>query len=173
MRRVASMFAFVALICASSAIAQADPGSVGLGVGIGAALPSGTGPSNLAGGIRSANFGWGFYVNIPLISTFHITPHAEIYDVNSKVTAADMGLEFKFVVPTPFIRPYVGVDIGDTTLAGSQHINAGGVVGATIHLVANLDAFLEGRYSVMIVLNSETGGNIYTAHVLAGILFRF
>jgi hypothetical protein len=178
--RVRRVLPAVFLVCAVFAVprtsrAQDVPGGahgVGLGVGVGVAAPFGKiiTPS----GIESLkpNFDWGFYVDIPLAYGFHLTPHAELYNVNQKLSATDLGLAFKFIIETPRVRPYFGIDVGDTNLDSAQQINVGGLVGLNIVLIANLDFFVEGRY-IEIVRGAEVGGNVGTVHAFGGLLIRF
>src|SRR6185437_871181 len=107
---------FTALTFVGIRPAAADARGVSLGVGIGAAVPSGQVFDNGSLKSLSPNFGWGFYVNIPLISTFQLMPHAELYKVGPNITATDIGLAFKFVVQTPVVKPYFGLSVGDTNI---------------------------------------------------------
>jgi hypothetical protein len=62
--------------------------------------------------------------------------------------------------------------VGDTNLTSGQQLNVGGLAGATINLIANIDAFAEARY-IIAVRDPEQGGNIKTFDAFAGGLFRF
>ncbi len=163
----------IVLLVSSPARAAGDTylRGVSLGVGVGLAAPSG----QLAAGDPTKlkpNFGWGFYVNIPIISSLHLMPHAELYKVADKVTATDIGLALKFIVDTPILKPYVGASIGDTNLVSAQQLNVGFLGGLAYNLVANLDAFAEARY-VVVVRDTSEGGNLKTIHALVGLLLRF
>ena len=169
-------FGTVALTLAFSLLvsdARADnPKLVGLGAGIGLATPFGK--VITAEGLQklAPNFDWGFYVDIPLVYGFHLTPHADLYNINGKLTATDIGLSFKFIIEIPKFRPYLGLDVGDTNIVSSQQFNVGGLAGLAINLVANLDAFVEARY-VEVIRDATVGGNVGTLHAFAGLLIRF
>jgi hypothetical protein len=160
------------LLCALARPAQAEAHGVGLGAGVGLAAPFGK--VKTATGLQTLhpNFGWGFYVDIPLAYGFNLTPHAELYNVANNLTATDIGLAFKFIIETPAVRPYFGLEVGDTNLVSQQQLNVGGLAGANIKLIANLDAFVEARY-IEVLREGSTGGNVGNLHVLAGLLFRF
>lgn len=161
------------LLAAPAAFAQQQSArGVGLGAGVGLAAPFGK--VKTADGLKtlSPNFEWGFYVDIPLAYGFHLTPHAELYNVSDKLTATDIGLAFKFIIETPGVRPYFGVQVGDTNLISAQQLNVGGMLGAYIKLVANLEAFVELRYT-QVLRDTTVGGDVRTVHALAGGLLRF
>lgn len=166
---LAAPLALALLLSAAPARGEA----VGLGIGIGAAIPiDDVTKINNVDTPLEANFGWGFFVDIPLIMSFHLTPSAMVYRINDNQVAADMGLAFKFIVTLPFVRPYAGLNVGTTVFGADQEFTVGGIGGLGINLVANLDAFVQGQYGVM-VRDVEQGGNVKFAHATVGALIRF
>src|SRR5688572_568718 len=96
MRISSFVFAAVALCAAASpALADQQKRGVGLGIGAGVALPT------IKDVSVDAAFSWGFYTDIPLISTFHITPSTIVYRIDPEagggVSATDVSLNFKFM----------------------------------------------------------------------------
>ena len=155
--------------------AQARAEAVGLGVMAGGVFP--VADNKTLDAALKASFGYGFFVDIPLLASFHLTPSALVYRVNDTLTAADMGLSFKFIVTTPFIRPYIGLNAGTTVFGAGTDFSVGGIGGAYFNVIANLDAFVQGGYSV-IVRDAESptnrgGGNVKVGSAAAGILIRF
>src|SRR4051812_12951427 len=84
------------LALAFTAPARADSRTVGLGVAAGVAVPNGK-PD------FAASMNWGFFVDIPLLNTFHITPSTMLYKLRDSTgagsSATDVSLNFKFVIP--------------------------------------------------------------------------
>jgi hypothetical protein len=166
------------LVCGFLASArEARAETVGLGVGAGVVIPVGADNPAIDTSLET-NFGYGFFVDIPLLASFHLTPSAMVYRLNDKGdTASDMSLAFKFILTTPFIRPYAGLQAGTTIFGAGNDISVGFLGGVAFNLIANLDAFAQGTYSVIIrdgmTAANPTGGNVKVAHVTAGALFRF
>jgi hypothetical protein len=158
--------ALAVLLTTLSTPAWAQPRPVGLGAAVGVAIPS-------KGDLKiDPSFAWGFYTDIPLLSTFSITPSTVLYRVDPEngtgAAATDVSLTFKFVIALGPVEPYAGVTAGVTSAAKlAPHV--GGVLGLSLNLVSNLDVFVQGNYRLTI----EDGGNIGTFHVFAGPLFRF
>src|SRR5215467_2034836 len=128
MRRLSLAFsaALLATLASSSAFAQAR--GVGLGVGAGVAVPSASGTDALKPDFK-AGFNWGFFVDIPLLYTFHITPSTLVYKMTDNnaanmgaytTQATDVSLNFKFIIPVGPIAPFAGVTAG---LTSTQHID--------------------------------------------------
>jgi hypothetical protein len=88
------VLAIVILFVCPLASAQAAGDAVGLGVSIGVAFPNG-GTARIPNN-GEASLNWGFYVNIPLIYTFHITPSSELYKLGTQ-NATDMDVSFNLV----------------------------------------------------------------------------
>jgi hypothetical protein len=147
----------------------ADPSatSVGLGFSVGAAFPQGStaGIPNTDG---QPSFDWGFYVNIPLVSTFHLTPSSELYKFNMQ-NATDVDLAFKFIVPLGSFDLYAGVSPGLTTVADVLAPHVGILGGAAFRLISNLDAFVQAKYCVLF----QGSQNMGIFHLTAGMLFAF
>ena len=141
--------------------------SVGLGISVGAAFPQGS-----TGSIPSTDWetslNWGFYVNIPLIYTFHLTPSSELYKFDDQ-NATDMSIAFKFVVPLSQFDLYAGFVPGLTAVTDVTAPHVGVLVGGNFPLISNLDVFVQGKYKFLF----EGGENLRVLHVNAGILFNF
>jgi hypothetical protein len=155
------------LLAALPAAAQSSASSVGLGVAVGLAFPQGS-TDNIASTDWQTSFNWGFYVNIPIISTLHLTPSSELYRLND-VNATDFSLAFKFIVPLPRFDLYVGLVPGLTAVGSRTAPNVGILAGGSFRLVGNLDLFVQGKYDWIF----ESGDNLRVLHVNTGILFLF
>lgn len=140
---------------------------VGLGIAAGVALPNGPGALEI-----DPAFAWGFYTDIPLVSTFHITPSTTVYRLDPAGqpgdSATDVSLNFKFVVPLGIIEPFAGITAGVTS-AQKLEPHVGGLLGLSINLISNLDVFASLNYRLLI----RDGGNVGTWYIFAGPLFRF
>ena len=141
--------------------------SVGLGISVGAAFPQGN-----TGSISSTDWktslNWGFYVNIPLIYTFHLTPSAELYKFDDQ-NATDMSIAFKFIVPLSRFDLYAGFVPGLTAVTDVTALHVGILAGGSFPLISNLDVFVQGKYKFLF----EGGENLKVLHVNVGILFNF
>jgi len=141
MRKVlfASLVSLAVVVTAQTAKASAY--NVGLGVAAGADLQRGEIPE------KTTKPSWGFFVDIPLMQTFYITPQTTIYEVDggidgkTKTTITDIDLNFKFLVPIDALTLGAGISAGVTTGFGDYqgHYGLLGYVG--FNVVANLDAF--------------------------------
>mgnify|MGYP000344963319 CR=1 FL=1 len=170
MKRKIALFAMavlVGMLAAAPALAQPDRQSVGLGVSIGAAWPEGK-SSEIQYDDWSTSFNWGFYVNIPLLWTFHLTPSAELYRFGD-INATDISLAFKFIVPAWKLDLFVGVVPGLTTIGDDTLFNIGGLGGVSFNLFSNIDAFVQVKYKIII----QEDENKRVLHANAGLLFRF
>ncbi len=147
--------------------AASDGSSVGLGVSFGTALPQHK-TDEVEFDDWDASFAWGFYVNIPVVWTFHITPSAELYQFD-KINATDVNIAFKFIIPAWVLNLYFGVAPGVTTVADKHIFNVGGVVGVAFNLFSNLDMFVDAKYKILI----EGDSNIRVLHANAGVLWHF
>ena len=170
MKRLCCCIAVLGLVVATGNIAQAQPDkhSVGLGVSVGAAFPEGQTIDKIDVKSWDGSFNWGFYVNIPLISTFHLTPSAELYRFEYQ-NATDFDLAFKFIVPLPRFDLYAGLVPGLTAVGAVTAPHVGILGGGAFRLVANLDMFVQAKYMWLF----EGGGNLRVLHVNTGILFVF
>ena len=164
---------FVAALALAPAPALAEPPKgVGLGVSIGAVFPDNGHPDD-AKDIDWSDVGlnWGFWVDIPIAWVFHLTPSAEFYDLSSEVgedTATDVCLNFKFIVPTGWLKIYAGLAGGLTNALNRYHGNAGVLAGLSFPLFSNLEAFIQAKYKVVI-----RDDNIHVIHSNAGLVFVF
>lgn len=78
------LFVVMAMVIAAAPLSsQASGGSVGLGISAGVTFPKGDTPEISSTDWKAA-LNWGFYVNIPLIYTFHLTPSSELYKFNDQ-----------------------------------------------------------------------------------------
>ena len=171
MNRLVLVFSMVAAISAWSWDARAgDPRGVGLGVAAGVNIAE-------ADSIDlETSFSWGFFVDIPLLETFYITPSATVYQLrqanNQPIDSiTDIDLNFKFLVPLGRVQVGAGITAGITTGFGTYqpHVGALGYFG--LKLAGNFDIFALLQYKRL-----TTGDNIpdYNAfHIFAGPMFRF
>ncbi len=164
-----SILTLATIIFAAACIpvpAQAD-GSVALGVSLGGAIAEGSTPGipNPGGTI---SFNWGFYVDIPLLSTFHVTPSSELYRLGDS-NATDIDLAFKFIVPLQEMEVFAGIVPGLTAVSSVTDPHVGVLLGAAFHLISNLDVFVQGKYNILF----DGGQNLHVLHANAGLLFRF
>ncbi len=166
-RRALAGFLLLAVLGIGPAAADSSATSVGLGLSAGLALPNG-GTASISSPSWQPSFNWGFYVNIPLVSTFHITPSAELYRFGSQ-NATDIDLAFKFIVPLGVFDAYIGVAPGLTAVQDILPLHVGALGGATFRLISNLDAFVQVKYTVLF----EGSQNMGILHVTAGVLFAF
>jgi hypothetical protein len=163
-------FAFglvVFTVLAMPAAAQISGNSVGLGLSVGAAFPQGNTPT-IPSTDWQPSFNWGFYVNIPLIYTFHITPSSELYRLGLQ-NATDFDLAFKFIVPLSIFDLYAGVVPGLTAVGQALAPHVGVELGGSFSIVSNLDGFIQAKYIWLF----EGERSIGVLHLNAGILFSF
>jgi hypothetical protein len=169
MQRKIAVCILAALVGAAfPAMAQVSGNSVGLGLSMGAALASGGTPLIPLSSNPQMSFNWGFYVNIPLIYTFHITPSSELYQLGL-LNATDFDLAFKFIVPLSVVDLYVAAVPGLTAVGQALTPHVGIQAGGSFSLVSNLDAFIQAKYIWLFEGNSSIG----VFHANAGILFNF
>jgi hypothetical protein len=160
-----ALMSIVALTATSifASEAQARRG-VGLGVGAGVAVPTAEMPFKLAPA-------WGFYTDIPLLDTFHITPSALVYNLNPKSggeqSATDISINFKFVVPLARLDLFAGVTAGVTS-TNKLTPHMGGLLGLSMNLVSNVDGFINVNYKY--VAQEQI---VHDIQIFAGPLFRF
>ena len=144
----------------------AEPSGVGLGFSVGGAMPTGNPAGIPASGLVS--FDYGFYVDIPLISTFHITPSSELYRFADQ-NVTDFDLAFKFIIPLASMDIFAGIVPGLTAVSSTLDLHLGALVGASFTLVSNLSAFVQGKWDFLF----DPAQNVSVFHVTAGILFAF
>jgi hypothetical protein len=141
--------------------------SVGLGISVGAAFPQGT-TDSISSTDWKTSLNWGFYVNIPLIYTFHLTPSSELYKFDGQ-NATDMSIAFKFIVPLSRFDLYAGFVPGLTAVTDVTAPHVGVLVGGNFPLISNLDFFIQGKYKWLF----EGGENLRVLHANVGVLFNF
>lgn len=167
MKRSMVVLALLACFGFSEKARASSSESVGLGVALGVAFPDGD-----LEGINvenwDANFNWGFFVNIPLIYTFHLTPSAELYKIGEK-NATDISLAFKFIINLWKLDIFVGVVPGITSVDDLTAINIGGLCGLSFNLFANLNFFVQAKYKAVL----QGDHNSKVMHMNAGVLFAF
>jgi hypothetical protein len=160
--------ALVLIGTTTPAEAQSSATGVGLGVGMGLAVPTADEPFKPAAA-------WGFYVDIPLNSSFHITPSTLVYRLDRKdgelaEAATDVAISFKFNVPLGRLAAFGGVTAGITSTDElAPHVGA--LVGGSVNLISNLDLFVNVTYRYLI--DDGKLNAIHDVQVFAGPLFRF
>jgi hypothetical protein len=150
-----------------SSLCYAAGDSVGLGISAGIAFPQGDTPEITSTDWKAA-LNWGFYVNIPLIYTFHLTPSSELYKFEDQ-NATDMSIAFKFIVPLSRFDLYAGFVPGLTAVGSNTALHVGILVGGNFPLISNLDFFVQGKYKWVF----EGGENLKVLHANVGVLFNF
>jgi hypothetical protein len=161
---------FAILVVTLLVMVALSPGAqtgVGLGVLVGAAFPDG-GTSEIPGEAWDGSFNWGFFVDIPLLSTFRLSPSSELYKFGEE-NATDMALAFTFVVPLASLDLYGGIVPGITTTGDITAVHVGGLVGAAFGLLGNIDLFVQGKYKVVF----HDDENLRVLHLNTGLLFVF
>jgi hypothetical protein len=157
----------VVVIAMAPLWSQASGDSVGLGISFGAVFPNGSTP-NITSTDWKTSLNWGFYVNIPLIYTFHLTPSSELYKFDGQ-NATDMSIAFKFIVPLSRFDLYAGFVPGLTAVTDVTAPHVGVLVGGNFPLISNLDFFIQGKYKWLF----EGGENLRVLHANVGVLFNF
>ncbi len=146
------------------AVATVSAQDVGLGVGAGMTLPT----RESGAQEWDAAFNWGFYVNIPLLATFHLSPSAELYKLDGAY-ATDIALAFKFMVPLNNLAVYAGFVPGLTASGTTTNAHVGVLGGLSFDLVSNLGAFAQLKYKNLFADER----NVRVFHLNGGVLFTF
>ncbi len=167
-RRLSTLVGALALLAtlAHAQPALADARGVGLGVAAGVDMYKHQSID------LKTSFSWGFFVDIPLLNTFYITPAAMVYELgegDAKVAATDIDLNFKFIVPLHPLSIGAGVTAGLTTGLGDYYGHYGVLGYLGWNLVANLDVFAMVQYK-RLTARSLDYNNI---HAYGGGMFRF
>lgn len=168
MNRVVTVTALVVSSLVASERAQAYAGGVGLGVAAGVNLAD---AENLD---LDTSFSWGFFVDIPLLETFYITPAATLYQIGqgeARSAITDIDLNFKFIVPIGALSLGVGVTAGLTTGLGDYQPHYGLLGYLGFNLVSNLDLFANVQYKRLTTSDGLPDYN--NIHVFGGAMFRF
>jgi hypothetical protein len=162
------VFAAIIFIALQVGLAAQETGSNGgIGIFMGAALPQGS-TATITSTDWSPSLNWGFYVNIPLISTFHLTTSSELYKLGTQ-NATDFTLAFKFMIPLSGFSLYCGVASGLTSVNDALDVHVGAIAGGTFKLVSNLDVFAQVKYNFVF----DGSQNIRVLHVNGGLLLNF
>ena len=169
LRNLATSFVVLAFLM-TAGTAQANAKGVGLGVAAGAAW-SGTQLEGFEEPIGSG-LSWGFFVDIPLLDTFYISPATTIYELDlgkGKKPVTDVDLNFKFIVPLYPIKIGVGVTAGLTVAEEKINSHMGFLGYTSYNMVRNLDLFAMGQYKRLI----REGQEVDDLHLFVGTMFRF
>ncbi|MFW6313064.1 MAG: hypothetical protein ACOC2N_04185 [Spirochaetota bacterium] len=153
----------IVFIVAVPALAFAQAGPVSLGVGAGAVVPA---PAD--DGTSDVAVAWGFHVNIPIITSLHLSPSSLVYR-NDGVYATDTSLAFKFIIPLRAWALYFGAAPGLTAAGTRTSAHVGALGGATLALVSNISGFAEYKYKVVFRDTVSSG----FSHLTAGLVFSF
>jgi hypothetical protein len=160
------------------ALAQVETGAevgnrqVGLGLVAGAAFPFANQEK------YKITESWGFYVDIPIISTFHISPATTLYRLNSDNVGnngiTDLSLNFKFVIPLKMWHIYVAALMG---ISNGKFINddfiqmhVGGNLGFAYRVISNIDITAMCQYKLII---DGDQGNVNMMQAMGGMQFNF
>jgi hypothetical protein len=168
-RTLSIVTAFIAVASIALPLsAQEEPeGGVGLGVFAGVALPQGS-TDAVPSVDWQLSLNWGFYVNIPLIYSFHLTASSELYRFGEQ-NATDLDIAFKFIIPLDTFHLFFGFAPGFTAVGDVLDFHIGALAGGGFNLVSNIDAFVQGKYTFVFDGNE----NLRVIHVNAGLLFNF
>ena len=163
--------AMMAIAAPQSAFA----GAKGVGMGVAGGLAwSGDEIENSVGISEKVGSGysWGFFVDIPLLETFYISPATTIYELNlgnEKKPATDIDLNFKFMIPLNRLDIGIGFTAG-MTIAEQQYMGHWGALAYLgYNLVSNIDVFFMSQYKQLV----RTGKEVNKLHNFAGLMFRF
>jgi hypothetical protein len=194
MRKGTLLLTMLATMAVAAPRARAGAYDVGLGVAGGLAYsPTEVRESatNLLKPIGNS-FAWGFFVDIPLLATFYISPAAMLYELDlgdGAKPVTDIDLNFKFIVPIGALHLGAGLTAGLTAGAAREtttdpasgqtvstnerqyasHIGALGYL--SYNLVANIDGFVMMQYKR--ILRDDKQPNITDLHGYLGAMFRF
>lgn len=163
--------AAIAALALVPASAKADARGVGLGVAAGLDY-SKYQDSIAADDEFHPSFSWGFFVDIPLLETFYVSPATTLYTLDlggGRASVTDIDMNFKFIVPLGDLRLGAGLTAGLTTGLGDYRGHWGGLGYASLALVPNLEGFVLAQYKTI-----NFGANdIEKVHVYGGGMFRF
>ncbi|MEN0061194.1 MAG: hypothetical protein AAGA48_03535 [Myxococcota bacterium] len=172
MTRLIPALTLLAVLVPMQAEAHRPPASPARNVGLGVVAGA-----NLADASEldlDTSFSWGFFVDIPLIETFYVTPAATVYELrqgDTRTSHTDLDLNFKFVVPIKRVSLGLGPTVGVTTGLDQYRGHFGGLGFLSVNVVSNVDLMAMGQFKVL-----ATGDNrpdINNTHVFGGVRFRF
>lgn len=139
--------AMVHVLDAPQAAAQAR--DVGLGVAAGLQYsPTALGQGTLVQ-TPGQSFAWGFFVDIPLVDTFYISPATILYELDlgtGKKPVTDIDLNFKFIIPLSILRLGVGGTVGLSNMESMYRTHVGFLGYAALNLLSNVDVFVMLQY---------------------------
>jgi hypothetical protein len=171
------LFPFVLSVLTLPSLARAGAEGVGLGVAAGMAYSSSHPELADKDDVIGARFAWGFFVDIPLLSTFYITPSTMLYELDAfgdgthKTPITDVDLNFKFIVPMHSVSFGAGLTSGLTVGLEDHYVGHWGLLGQVgFNLVSNLDAFVLAQYKHLM---PEDRDDITDVHVYAGGMYHF
>jgi hypothetical protein len=155
-------------------LARASPEGVGLGVAAGMAY-SDSQPDPDRDDVIGARFAWGFFVDIPLLETFYITPSTMLYEIDAygegSTPVTDVDISFKFIVPTSAMSFGAGLTAGLSVGIEPEYVPHWGLLGyVSFNMVANLDGFVLVQYKHLM---PEENDDIDDLHAFAGMMFHF
>jgi hypothetical protein len=153
----------------SAAAKSAEGTGVSLGFAAGAGIPfEDTSETDLA---------FGFFVDIPLVATFYLTPASVVYRVSGD-WITDLDLNFKFIIPLGALELFAGLNAGPTVglrseaasgdPAGQIDFHVGGAGGVGYRLVSNVGLFAQGSYKLLLTADNQS-----VVQALGGIAFYF
>ena len=160
----------LATMLGTASQAHASAKGVGLGVAAGA-VSSGTELDGLEKSVGTG-FSWGFFVDIPLTSTFYISPATTLYELDfgmGRRPATDVALNFKFIVPIAAVKLGAGVSAGLTVAEETYMPHMGALGYLSMNIASNLDAFAMVQYKHL-VRDIQAVNDV---HAHAGLMFRF
>jgi len=166
--RISPTIVIASLMMLYSSSALAHPRNVGLGVALGGAYS----PTEIQEVQIGSSFGLAFFVDIPLLETFYISPSTTLRTANlgeGKDPATDIDLNFKFIVPLGKLSVGAGV-LGGITAADSFYGHYGALGHLSFNPVSNLEVFVLGQFKQLM---HETGKPVNDLHLYAGTMFRF
>jgi hypothetical protein len=117
-------------------------------------------------------FTWGFFVDIPLLETFYLSPAAMLYELdlgNGRKPVTDIDLNFKFIVPLSAARIGTGFNIGLTNSEQEYQAHVGALGYFAWNFLSNLDVFVLVTYKRLF---RDPGPDIDNLHTHAGVMFR-
>ena len=125
---------------------------------------------------------WGFFVDIPLISTFHISPAAMLYRLEPEKSGVlptnagitDLTMNFKFVIPLVdwklFFSALMGISNGHFIENDWIQMHVGGHAGFGYRVVSNLDLIAMCQYKLIIDGDQQ---NLNAIQAMGGMQFNF
>ena len=173
--------AFFATCCAAALLfvipnqAAAHARGVGLGVAVGGSYS----PTDIADDPTKASrtpgssLAWGFFVDIPLLETFYISPAAMLYELDlgtGKRPVTDTDLSFKFIIPLGDLAIGAGFTVGITNAEADYAGHYGGIASLALKLVPNFGVFAMMQYKKLL---RDEKTDIDNLHGFVGGMFYF